>query len=340
MNGRNLTADVVRGLAMLLVVLGHTVTHSATEYVQTPFYQAIWTLQMPLFVVVSGYVMRYSKPLPDAKSLLRALVHKTLAYMLPWLVWTFVIRGCICREQAFLHPGYMLWHMDSGYWFLAVIWLMSIAGTVANYACGKVAGAGNGGLKRAAVAVGVMLAAMAVLAGIGKLAGMSFFGIRLALYYFPFFIAGMLFGRMGGKLPGPKAVAAALALACAAFWLVMIFTRDFYTGGDDIASILLRYLSSACGCVAVASLVSACVGKTGANPLVRALDWVGRHSLEIYLVHYLFLSMVKTGSAPTLGSWKGVGIVAGNFALTLAATVATILIVRRFKILRESLFFR
>ena len=60
---RNHSVDIVRGLAMLLVVLGHTISGTCTGYENTFLLRVIWTLQMPMFFIISGYVTRYSKPL-------------------------------------------------------------------------------------------------------------------------------------------------------------------------------------------------------------------------------------------------------------------------------------
>mgnify|MGYP002672497968 CR=1 FL=1 len=87
---RNSSVDIIRGFAMLLVVLGHTISGTVKECSDSLLFQAIWTLQMPLFIVISGYVTRYSRPLVDS-SLWKFVKKRTLAYLLPWGVWTIVV---------------------------------------------------------------------------------------------------------------------------------------------------------------------------------------------------------------------------------------------------------
>lgn len=54
---RDLSADYLRAIAMLLVVMGHTIANSnLTDYENSLLFKIIWALQMPLFMVVSGYV--------------------------------------------------------------------------------------------------------------------------------------------------------------------------------------------------------------------------------------------------------------------------------------------
>ena len=55
---RNKIVDIIRGFAMLLVVLGHTLSGSTANFNDTFLFQVIWTLQMPLFIIISGYVTK------------------------------------------------------------------------------------------------------------------------------------------------------------------------------------------------------------------------------------------------------------------------------------------
>ena len=126
MKSRNNFVDVIRGFAMLMVVLGHTLSGSTTEYQNSYLFQMIWTLQMPLFIIISGYVTRYSRPITCLQEFYYFIKKRTLAYLLPWLMWTIIVRGLIFNETNFLNIKYLLWHMDSGYWFLVTIWTISI----------------------------------------------------------------------------------------------------------------------------------------------------------------------------------------------------------------------
>lgn len=126
MKNRNSTIDIIRGFAMLLVVFWHTITGCVSEYSNSLLSQAIWTLQMPLFIVISGYVTRYSRPLVDCSVLWKFIKKRTLAYLLPWAVWTIVVRGLIFGQSNMLNIKNLLWHMDNGYWFLVTIWTISM----------------------------------------------------------------------------------------------------------------------------------------------------------------------------------------------------------------------
>ncbi len=116
----------MRGIAMLLVVLGHTMQGSAVGSENSFLFNVIWSLQMPLFILISGYVTRYSRPITDGAGLLKYIGRRTLAYMLPFAVWSFLIRGFIFGQRKYLNITWHLRHMDSGYWFLATVWTISM----------------------------------------------------------------------------------------------------------------------------------------------------------------------------------------------------------------------
>lgn len=115
---RNQRIDLLRGLAMLMVVFGHTLTGCTANSEETFLFNVIWALQMPLFMVISGYVTKYSTIPTSLSALLRFFLRKTVAYLLPWVVWTFGVWGLLFGETAFFDLPWLLYHMDSGYWFL------------------------------------------------------------------------------------------------------------------------------------------------------------------------------------------------------------------------------
>ena len=51
---RNEYVDIMRGVAMLLVVLGHTMTGSTVNSESSFLFNIVWSLQMPLFILISG----------------------------------------------------------------------------------------------------------------------------------------------------------------------------------------------------------------------------------------------------------------------------------------------
>lgn len=322
---RNNTVDIIRGFAMLLVVLGHTISGTVREFSNSLLFQAIWTLQMPLFIIISGYVTRYSHPLTDGVGLWKFVKKRTLAYLMPLLIWSMLIRGLILGQSGFLNIKYMLWHMDSGYWFLITIWSISMLFGIADLLSNKWFNDRKLNILSHLVLLGIGLI---VLATIGYFFGMGFFAIKLTLYYLPFYMIGYLFGQIQDWFMAKNSantIINGVILVSLGFWLAAINRYDFYSGADGISMIVERFGVSVLGCTAIIGLFA----EIHINwKMARLLNWIGIHSLEIYLTHYLFLKLTPAMELPILASMEGLCSLLVNFALTIVLTIATIRIVQ------------
>lgn len=333
MKKRNITIDLIRGLAMLMVVLGHTMTGSAAHSENSFLYNVVWSLQMPLFMLISGYVMRYSR---GAASLPRWIGSKTVAYLVPWACWTFLVRGMIFGQSNYLDVKWLIWHMDSGYWFLFSLWTITVILGAANHVARRFA-KGSERVELALTTAGYLLG-MAALAGTGWTAGLSFLCVKLTLYYMPFYYAGYLFGRMQGRLEQKAAYTVwkdAITAICLVIWLAVITRVNLYLIADSPMGILIRAAASLSGCVAVCGLVSAFAAEQGGKGYIV---WVGQHSMEVYLLHYLLLNPVHLTERPAFNTTMGMGITAVNYVLTLVLCSLAVKLLNGNSVIRRGAF--
>ena len=329
---RNQFVDIMRGIAMLLVVLGHTMTGCTVDSQKSFLFNIIWSLQMPLFILISGYVTKYSRPISDGEGLWKYVKRRTVAYMLPWTVWSFLVRGIIFGQDGFLNIKNLLWNMDSGYWFLATIWTISMIFGIASFIAERLSKENL--LKKQIVLLGCYLAGMVLLVGIGAVLGLSFFAIKLTLYYMPFYYAGFLYGQFDDRMKesetGKKIIDSAVAI-CFVMWLFVILRFSLYEMSDGGFAIILRAATSLAGCIAVCGL---CKGIFSDKIGGGMLAWVGEHSLEVYLTHYLLLSLIKLDKAPILYSPAGLSMVLVNYVITVALTAIAIAMMNQNAVLR------
>lgn len=309
---RDTYVDFLRGIAMLLVVLGHTMAGSAEGSQNGVLFNIVWSLQIPLFVVISGYVTRYGSVPTDAAGLLKLLGRRTLAYLLPWFVFTILINGLILQKQT-LTAESVFWHMDSGYWFLITIWFISVIYILSRFCAEKLC------RRKAAVpavVLGFYLVGMAVLAGLGYMAGLKFLCIKLTLYYMPFFFSGYLFGVFQDKFKNRSSNAISVVVAvCTAGWLIAIVKLDLYSLSDtSMMDILLRAGTSLCGCIAVCGLFHAFSQK---SVVYRFVNWFGRHTIEVFLLHYYVLNLINFSVVPVFRSARGIALTAVNYLVTV-----------------------
>ena len=311
---RNASVDVLRGIAILMVVLGHTMSGCTLNSQDTFLFRIIWSLQMPLFMLISGYVTKYSKPIVSGKALLRLLKKRSLAYLVPWLVWTIGVRGFLLGESNYLDIPWLLWHMDSGYWFLFSLWTITVIFATSQWAASKVH-CEHGSIRYLITLVTCYGFGAAILLSLGVWQGLSFLCIKLTLYYMPFYFAGYLFGayqkRITSMKNGAKWMEGIVALCCIA-WLYLVIRFNFYTVEESVAMILLRMATSLLGCIAISGLCSSACAKINRG----GVRWFGVHSLEVYLMQYPLLTLLMPSELPQASSMFGVIIVTANIALT------------------------
>lgn len=273
---RNQFVDIMRGIAMLLVVLGHTMTGCTTGSENSFLFNIVWSLQMPLFILISGYVTRYSRSIQNIAGLWKFVKRRTIAYLFPWVVWSILVRGIIFGEGNFLNIKWLLWHMDSGYWFLATIWTISMIFGISSFLAQKIVKASQ---VKQIITLIIYIVGMAVLAGVGFMAGLSFFAIKLTLYYMPFYFVGYLYGQYRDRITETKWGKSALDVlvaVCLAVWLLIMTRYHLYVLSDSGMAIILRAASSITGCVAVSGLCKGLFGNTksllggGTAQLVRS----------------------------------------------------------------------
>lgn len=265
---RNISVDIIRGFAMMLVVLGHTISVMTTNFEDSFIFQFIWTLQMPLFILISGYVTRYSKPITSAPLLIKYLMKRSISYLLPWIIWTFIIRGLILNQTNFFNLKHLFWNMDTGYWFLITIWTISVIYGCCDYLSNK--------FKAEDVRMKIFqrllffVIGMIILALIGLLTGYDFFCLKLTLYYMPFYFLGYMFGQLQDMINYNK-IKNIIVVVSLTVWTYFILRYNFYNTGTAIPDILMRFTVSLCGCIAIIDLIS----KLSASGIGKLFQWGG-----------------------------------------------------------------
>lgn len=333
---RNTFIDVMRGLAMLMVVLQHTMAGCTIHSQDSFLFNVLWSLQMPLFILISGYVTKYSRGCQDSQSLWLYMKRRTIAYLLPWVVWTFMVRGLIFGQHRFLDIGWIVYNLDSGYWFLITIWTISVFFGIAEFFSRKVAN------KQVKVLVTCFIFGVfgIVLALVGWKLGLNFMGIKLTLYYMPFYLMGYLWGKYSDailtKKWGTKFVSIMIALSTLV-WIGIMANVNLFMLQDNGIDVALRVLCSVTGCISICGLSKALCEASELNG-GGYFRWAGAHSMEIYLGQYLLLSILQLQERPMFDSILGMGLTVVNFLLTMALLTIVIKLLNQNEKLRFFLF--
>lgn len=121
---------------------------------------------------------------------------------------------------------------------------------------------------------------------------------------------------------------------CFVVWLFVILRFPLYEMSDGGFAIILRAATSLAGCIAVCGLCRGIFFSKIGGGKKGTLAWVGEHSLEVYLTHYLLLSLIKSDKVPILYSPVGLSMVLVNYVITVALTVMAIVMMSQNVVLR------
>ena len=109
------------------------------------------------------------------------------------------MQGLVFRNKMLLDLSYIIWHMDSGYWFLFSIWIICMIFGISQYFSNTITKYKAEKLR--IVYMGVFyFVGMILLFVLGYTFGLSFLGIKLTLYYMPFYFLGYLYGEFQSRL--------------------------------------------------------------------------------------------------------------------------------------------
>lgn len=112
---RKLYLDIAKGIAIILMVIGHTSIHIAAS-------NFIYAFHMPLFFMASGFTSNYRKHSP-----MDYIFHKASAILLPFAVYSVIV-ACLLHYLLGNDVISLLSNGWGGYalWFIPVLYLASI----------------------------------------------------------------------------------------------------------------------------------------------------------------------------------------------------------------------
>ncbi len=331
---RSQTVDAVKGAAILLVMAGHVLVWN---HMEDPYlYDVIKVIQMPLFIMVSGYLCGMGRHVGSLSDYGRILKKRALAYLTPFFFWILLLHP----RRPLASVGKVLFDLDEGLWFLMTLFILTVMVYTAQLAQSAVRtrmerrkGAQTGGgrteeryAKAAFWITYLLLSAFVVLE---TFLGWQFLSPGLTRLYLPFYLAGYL---AGGHRPWlariPQGVKKLLCAAALILLLLMAAAWDL----QDVGTLLLlgrQVLASFTGCIAVVLLLY----YLRDGRVKRFLAFLGGYTLEIYVLHFHFATVLNDGRSYQLYTWEGAGFALASFAVMSLITAAIIWVTKKFWLL-------
>lgn len=260
--------DYIRGIAMLMVVMGHVLLFSL-KIEHTALIGIIGICEMPLFFVVSGYLTHKERE-ENFKRMLSRLLIRSRTLLVPLVVWSIVRNICDGTVSYSLSDIYR-----GGYWFFLALWWCDVLNMFSAYLSKKF----RLGMLGDALLYGFVYAVILL----GRIKNIDLGGVlpvQSVQYYFPFFVMGLLMRKyqfLNGMVLNKYSYAVGMLL------LIIGWYFSF------IESFVIWFVA-ALGAVVVVWM--ACREINSDLKVARILSIVGMNTLPIYAIHYLFIGVL------------------------------------------------
>lgn len=291
MKERNTSIDAVKGIAIVLVMLGHVFVHN---HMEDPYvYDFIKAVQMPLFMIISGYLCGQGRKISDVKTYGKVMGRRAVSYLVPFFVWLTVMH----LENLAEAYRQIFFRLDYGLWFLAVLFILTFMAYTAQLAA---AGLRKKNPLLSELIFWAVYGVMCLGLVIQILTGNTFLSPSLTILYVPFYMLGYLVGNYGkrffcwgtgepGKLDCKNSrliQTAAMIIAAAFLYLVAVQNLNSM---ETKADVLIQMLASVLGSVSIIYGVLRWKDGRVKNIFAR----LGNYTLEIYVIHYHFANLLN-----------------------------------------------
>lgn len=293
--------DFSRGIAILLVVVGHLIQFNGIS-TSNPVFEFIYSFHMPLFFAISGYITQKVTHIETGKQYLLYLKKKSIAILLPLFSWTLLANNYFLAEhwKLLTFDDIQMVIINPGLWFLKMLFVILMIYGLCNWIDHKMKA--NRFISFAISLVPVILLTVLVIV-------IKVEEINLLLFSYAFYL-GCFIARIS-RLEQLIMKDTYYTITIVAF--LVLVTHWAFGGGvmDDLYKVII----STCAFIFLLNLSR----KIHMSTLVYSqIQKFGFNSLAIYILHFYFCKI----SLYELISWGRVN----PFILFLICLVVAVLI--------------
>ena len=334
---RNSSIDAIKGLAIVLVMIGHVFVHNQME---DPYvYDFIKAVQMPLFMIVSGYLCGQGRRISDIRTYGKVMGKRAVTYLVPFFSWLTLMHWNNLAEAY----GKIFFELDFGLWFLAVLFLLTFMVYTAQLAAARLR---EKSYLASEVVFWMVYGAFCAVLVFQILTGNAFLSPYLTIIYVPFYMLGYAAGNYGkrffcwdsneqGKIDykNSRLIQWAMLLSAAIF-LYLVAARNL-NSMESKADTLIQMAASLFGSASI--IYGVFCWKDGR--IKTFFSKIGLYTLEIYVLHYHFADILNFHHISyEFYTVKGAVFVAASFAAMSAVTFVSIWMLKKVRILDFLLF--
>lgn len=325
MKERNTSLDAMKGFAILLVMIGHVLI---LNKINDPYiYPLIEAVQMPLFIMISGYISGMKLPIDTILEWKRTISKRAISYVVPFFTWLLL------KQWDNLVIGFRntIIRLDRGLWFLMTIFILNLILYTAQLLSGIFRKKGK---LIGFLGFGIMFGIISSLFVLQILLKIKFLSPELTIRYIPPFLIGYLvsaYKEEVTKIFSQKLQVIAFIVGTVAF----AYVTCNYHSDEPLKQLILSIGEGLIGSYIVFYLFL----KSKKNVIKEKLAWLGQYTLEIYTVHFHFADKLNPRKIHfDLYSFQGGIFVIASFLLMSIATAAFIYMARKVPITNLLMF--
>lgn len=302
-NKRIVEYDVLKGIAILIVCIGHIIQVLCSDANETKIYSLIFAVQMPLFIFISGY-FSVNKIADSIYECLTILKKKMIVYMIPFfakIVFSIIFDVGPENISKFFQDLFLT-HIDKGLWYLWVILFLNISIILATYIRNALFIQSH--VQKFGIILDCLLYFILLLPWlfIAMFFGSAVLGSKFVLYYSVFYLFGYLYKHyFESALLKCKLLDQVTAVVCIVCGIAIGVRMNFSIMPDTAMNVFLRFFA---GLMLTYGMVF-CVIKKHLWVNVKWLRTLGENSLEIYFVHGIAFSLLSPNVSVKLYSIEG-----------------------------------
>ena len=350
---RNNAIDAVKGFAIVLVMVGHCIVLNGLDRTDPYLYDAIKSIQMPLFMLVSGVLASYGVRKNGVGTGFQKLPQRAVSYLVPFFSWfvlvhfyTHIKAGTLTVSGFGGELKDLLFQTDRGLWFLMTLFTATVCAMAAQTAADKTA------KSRATKALIFVLISgcFYLLFFFQSRSGNTFLSPSLMLQYYPYYLTGYVVNgyllkeeeRMVSNNRREKirvAEAFCVTVMLIAFVMMVIF-MDLAVPVDGIKTLACQMAASFLGTVSCFAIVYRLAERYQKKTEKRGfLSFVGLYTLEIYVLHFRFARLLGLSEKGlTLYSPEGIMWILLAFVVMSLFTAVAVWAISRIPVVSLLLF--
>lgn len=273
--------DALRGFTMILVVFSHI-----SQPDISPLNKLFITFRMPLFFFVSGYITYKANEMWNLTNVASKIIKKVKIQLIPTIIFGVIYTYAAQNSDltSFIQHPYKF-----GYWFTLVLLEIFIIYYLFYLIFNKLHPNIRGG---AFYIFSFLLMAINAIDDIRQEKIFDIFCLSHLFAYIQFFALGTLARQhqaQTDKLINNKYIIFTVYILFIATYIIIhtaIPTNAMFDKGLDILKVGVRYL----GLIIVYAFFRKYQSSFSKNTIVgNSLQYIGKHTLDIYLLHYFFI---------------------------------------------------